>query len=92
MAARQGDARVDDAPALQILDRGLARHPDAAAVDRARALLYRAELLTRLQCGDDAVASLQAAEAGLTDEETAALASEFRHAREVVDSGRQDRR
>ena len=31
VAARQGDARGDDRSALDVLDRGLARHPDAPA-------------------------------------------------------------
>jgi catechol 2,3-dioxygenase-like lactoylglutathione lyase family enzyme len=48
VAARQGDARGDDAQALKVLDAGLARHPDAPADVRAEALSYRAELLERL--------------------------------------------
>lgn len=34
VAARQGDAHGDDAWALEVLDRGLARHPDAAPKSR----------------------------------------------------------
>ena len=47
VAARQGDAHGDDVRALAVLDRGLAQHREASTVGRARALLYRAELLTR---------------------------------------------
>lgn len=59
-AARYGDAKGDDAGAAAILDRGLARHPEAPPADRAAALAYRAELAHRL--GDPA-ASRYAAEA-----------------------------
>ena len=48
VAARQGDARGDDAAALAVLERGLERYPTAPAEDRAEALRYRAELLVRL--------------------------------------------
>ena len=87
VAARQGDARAADAVALEILDRGLARHADAPPIDRARALLYRAELLTRLRRGDEAVAALAAAEAGLTEEDASSLVEELAHARDVVAAG-----
>ena len=84
VAARQGDAHGDDARALDVLDRGLARHTEAPAVERARALLYRAELLTRLRRGDEAAATLAAAEAGLTEEEASSLVDELAHARDVI--------
>jgi catechol 2,3-dioxygenase-like lactoylglutathione lyase family enzyme len=88
VAARQGDAHGDDALALEVLERGLARHTDALAVERARAQLYRAELLTRLGRGDEAAAALHTAQAGLTEEDVAALLDDLAHAREVVDSER----
>ena len=86
VAARQGDAHGDDARALAVLDRGLAQHPEASTVERVRALLYRAELLTRLSRGDEAAAALRAAETGLTGEDAAALRDDLAHARQVVDS------
>lgn len=54
VAARQGDAHGDERTAILILDRGLARHPDAPAADREAALVYRAELAIRT--GDPATA------------------------------------
>lgn len=46
-AARQGDARGDDATAIAVLDAGLARHAGAAPAERLPLLVYRAELLVR---------------------------------------------
>lgn len=46
-AARQGDARGDEARAIAVLDAGLARHHDAPWADRIPALLYLVELLAR---------------------------------------------
>jgi len=86
VAARQGDAHGDDARALAVLDRGLAQHPEASTVERGRALLYGAELLTRLSRGDEAAAALQAAQTGLTEEDAAALRDDLADARQVVDS------
>lgn len=48
-AARQGDARGDDAAALAILDRGLDRYSDAEPEDVAEAVAYRSELIERLR-------------------------------------------
>jgi catechol 2,3-dioxygenase-like lactoylglutathione lyase family enzyme len=42
VAARLADSKGEDAQALATLERGIARHADAPAADRARALLYRA--------------------------------------------------
>lgn len=48
VAARQGDARGDDAQALKVLDAGLLRHPDAPPDVMEEALRYRDELRERL--------------------------------------------
>jgi hypothetical protein len=85
VAARLGDARGDEALALKTLENGIARFPEAAAVERAKAHLYRAELAVRT--GDHALAqaSLTAARSlELTEEEKAALADEFAHVTELV--------
>jgi catechol 2,3-dioxygenase-like lactoylglutathione lyase family enzyme len=57
-AARQGDARGDDATALKMLDAGLARHAGAPAIERLPALVYRAELATRMGNRERAMATL----------------------------------
>jgi hypothetical protein len=49
VAARQGDARGDDAQAIAVLDAGLLRYPDAPAAEISEALAYRAELVERLE-------------------------------------------
>lgn len=85
VAARLGDAHGDDAAAMKTLEGGLARYRDAPLVDRARALLYRAELAVRL--GKKAVARSSLAEAQevkLDDESRALLAKEFAHVVELV--------
>lgn len=48
VAARQGDARGDEARAIAVLDAGLIRHTEAPPQDVLEALLYRAELKGRL--------------------------------------------
>lgn len=48
VAARQGDARGDEAQALKVLEAGLLRHPDASPEEIAEVQAYRAELLLRL--------------------------------------------
>lgn len=48
VAARQGDSRGDEEQAVKVLDSGLLRYPDAPAAERFEAVLYRAELLSRL--------------------------------------------
>ena len=68
VAARQGDARGDEAQAIAVLDAGLVRYPDAPAAERFEAVLYRAELKARLGAdwGDDLVtAGALVAEHGL---------------------------
>lgn len=44
LAARLRDFKNDDAMAAKVLDDALARHPEASALDRARALTARIEL------------------------------------------------
>jgi len=84
VAARQGDARGDDAQALAVLDRGLERHPDATAVERVRALLYRAELLVRLGRPEEARATVGEASRLVTGDNIAELAANLAHARDVI--------
>lgn len=84
-AARQGDSHGSDVDALDVLDRGLARFVDAPPAERAEALLYRVDILVRLERRDLAAASL--AEAGaltLTADEQAGLAADFAHAAELL--------
>ena len=85
VAARLGDAHGDEALALKTLESGLARFPNAEAVELAKAHLYRAELA--LRTGDLALArsSLKAAESlELTGGERSALADEFAHMTELL--------
>ncbi|SDD67918.1 VOC family protein [Auraticoccus monumenti] len=65
VAARQGDARGDDAQAIAVLDAGLLRHPDAPRIEVFEALLYRADL--RVRTGVDAAPDLAAASALLAE-------------------------
>lgn len=67
VAARQGDARGDDAQAIAVLDAGLVRFPDAPPVEVFEALLYRAELKART--GADPTSDLDAAGALLAEHE-----------------------
>jgi hypothetical protein len=85
VAARLGDAHGDEALALKTLESGLSRFPDAAAVDLARAYLYRAELAIRTKNHELAQSSLTAAKSlDLNSAERAALAGEFAHVTELV--------
>lgn len=84
VAARQGDARGDDAAALAVLDRGLARQPAAPALDKGRALLSRAEVLLRLVRRDEAMSAIHQANQLAESESTSSLADELAHAREIV--------
>jgi catechol 2,3-dioxygenase-like lactoylglutathione lyase family enzyme len=86
-AARHGDARGHHPDALEILDAGLARFPDAPPVERVRALLYRAELGVRM--GDPQIAKGSLADADaieLDDDQHAEVADDIAHAYEVVAS------
>jgi hypothetical protein len=85
-AARQGDARGDHAFAVKLLDNGLAKFPDAPLLDRARALLYRAELAVRSGDRSAATESLAGARAvDLSEAEEDAIFSELAHATEIVE-------
>lgn len=84
-AARQGDARGDHEFARRLLDNGLAKFRDAPLLDRARALLYRAELAVRGGDGSAAAGSLsEALSLDLSDEERTAIAAELAHTTEIV--------
>src|SRR5687768_6579001 len=63
VATRLGDAHGDEAQALKTLESGLARFTGAAALERARAYLYRAELAVRTSNLALAQASLAAVDA-----------------------------
>ncbi len=85
VAARQGDARGDEAQALVVLDAALQREAGAPAAEKAPLLLYRAELLARLGRVAEAAEALAGATAGLTVDEAASIADDVEHAREVVE-------
>ena len=85
-AARLGDAKGDADLAIAVLDRGLHRYPDAGAVERVAALLYRAELAVRVGDGGEARDALVRARAiPLTDDERGGLAGDLVHTTELVD-------
>ncbi|SDT31615.1 hypothetical protein SAMN04488543_3696 [Friedmanniella luteola] len=84
VAARQGDARGDDAQALDVLDRGLARHGGAGPAERVPALLYRVELLVRLGRRPEAARVLTELRAGLDAAGAVAFADGLEHARQVL--------
>jgi hypothetical protein len=87
VAARLGDARGDDAEALKTLESGIRRYPDAPALDRARAFMYRAELAVRMQRGALARSSLVELTAlELSDQERSEIADELDHVTEIVES------
>ena len=92
VAARLGDAHGDDASALKTLENGIARFSDAPALDRVRALLYRAELAVRLNDHTLAQSSLAAAHAcTLTDDEHATIADDLAQTTELVSEQRQSK-
>jgi hypothetical protein len=85
VAARLGDSHGDEVLALKTLENGLIRFADAAAIDRARAYLYRAELAVRTNNRELAQSSLTAVQSlELTDDERAAIAEELTHVVELV--------
>jgi catechol 2,3-dioxygenase-like lactoylglutathione lyase family enzyme len=84
-AARLGDAKGDDEEAIRLLEKGLERFADAPRIDRARALLYLAELHTRIGNGPAALESLTAASSiDLSDEDAESIKTEADHARDIV--------
>ena len=90
VAARLGDAHGDDAAALKTLENGIARFGDAPAIDRARALLYRAELAVRLNDHPLAQSSLLAAQTlALSEDERAAIGDDLAQTTELVSEHRQ---
>ena len=85
VATRLGDAKGDEALALKTLENGLTRFENtAAAMDLAKAYLYRAELAVRMKDLELAKLSLTKAQSlELTDEEKSALTDEFAHVTEL---------
>lgn len=85
VAARLGDAHGDEALALKTLETGIKKYPDAPAIERVRAYLYRAELAIRLNNLELARSSLSAAMAvELADDEQAQVADEMAHIKGLV--------
>ena len=85
VAARLGDSHGDDGAALKALEMGLSRHRDAPTLERARALLFRAELAVRLGKRSLAQASLSEVLAmNVDDGERAEIAKELDHTSELV--------
>ena len=85
VAARQGDARGDEARAISVLDAGMLRYPDAPPAERFEALLYRAELKARV--GVDASDDFAAAVAVEAEHELGAAArDEIARVREALES------
>ena len=85
VAARLGDSHGDDAAALKALESGISRHLGAPVLDRARALLFRAELGVRLGKRTLAESSLSEVR-GMTldDAERAVIKKELDHVSELV--------
>ncbi len=84
VAMRLGDAKGDEAMALKTLESGIRRFADAAAMERARAYLYRAELAVRmndLQLAHESLAALASLE--LTEAERAEIAEEVAYATQL---------
>lgn len=85
VAARLGDAKGDEAQAIKTLENGLKRFPDAPVLDRAKALLYRAELAVRLGDQSLAQASLAAVRVlELSDDERNLITDELAQTSELV--------
>jgi catechol 2,3-dioxygenase-like lactoylglutathione lyase family enzyme len=86
-AARLGDAKGDDREAARLLANGLERFSEAPPIERARALLYLAELYARV--GDQPAATESLANASsieLTADDRESIRADFAHTREVVGS------
>ena len=88
VAARLADAHGDVPLALKTLESGLRRHPEAARLDRARALLYRAELAVRVGDGAFARTTLEEIRAlGLDPNELEVLADEISYVSSLIAEG-----
>lgn len=80
VAARLGDAKGDEALALKTLESGLKRFPEAPAIDRAKAYLYRAELAVRVNNIELAKSSFELAKSvELSNDERDSVADELAH-------------
>jgi hypothetical protein len=85
VAARLGDSRGDEALALKTLETGIKRFPEAPAIERTKAYLYRAELAVRIDNIALAKSSLIDANAiNLTEDEVSTIADELAHVTELV--------
>ena len=85
VAARLRDFKNDDAAAAKTLDNALARYPEAAPVDRARALAARVELAVALGETDRARTLYEElGQVALTAEERAKLRGELQVAAEAM--------
>lgn len=85
VAARLGDAKGDDAAALKALENGLSRYTEASRIDRAKALLFRAELAVRLDEKSLAQSSLtEVLEMNMDADERALVEKELAHTIELV--------
>ena len=89
VAARLADAKGDEAGALKALDAGLAKAADAPPLERARALVYRAELALRLGRPDEARTTLdEVSRLDLTDGERGELTDDVAHIEESLAAAR----
>ena len=85
VAARLADSKGDDAGALTALEKGLERYPDAPPIERARALVYRAELAVRVDRLEVARSSLdELASLDLSDAERADMRADIDHVTAVL--------
>lgn len=88
VAMRLGDAHGDEALALKTLENGISRFADAAAIERARAYLYRTELAVRMNDRKLAHQSLAAlASLELTEAERAEIGEEVAYATQLAEQG-----
>lgn len=83
-AARLSDAHGDPAFALTLLNNGIAKFSDAPALDRAKALLFKAELAVRV--GDEPLARASLSEAESIDlgDTASAIAADLAYTTELV--------
>jgi catechol 2,3-dioxygenase-like lactoylglutathione lyase family enzyme len=86
VAARLGDSRGDEALALKTLETGIKRFPEAPAIERVKAYLYRAELAVRTKDLQLARSSFTMAKSlELDDDEKKSVADEFAHIEGLLD-------